>query len=336
MIDRWVTKTHTIQNFVAGWTSDETKIKSLFNNMLRSWNEKYHVPLITWMPYAYRNWTAPNPNDIISSGGYDDYINNFAKKLKVFLSGPDGFFGNGDDRRAYVRFAHQMNGNWFPWSPSCSWSCEQTGQSIRQTSDSFVNMWQHVVNVLENVGIHNATRLQMVWSVNNINFQDPLTKFYPGDTYVDWIGVDGYNFGDTLPSHGWEPAATVFKDVFYNGRKVSSQKPLAVTEFGTVTSPKETTDKVKWIDDSFKIFNDQKVGMILCYNVDAGKTDFAVFDGANGDETYSDTYNGYSSYRKAIQGDWNMIGTNSTNARLISDDVFMRGIEKNGTNIYIN
>jgi len=337
MIDRWVTKVHTIQNFYAGWTGDDTITKTLFNNMQRSWINYYHVPLITWMPYAWKHWTSPNPNEIIANGEYDDYIKLFGKNLKAFLSGPDGIWGTYDDRRAYLRFAHQMNGNWFPWAPTCSWSCQQSGQTINQPTISYVTMWRHVVGILDELGVRNSTRLQLVWSVNNINFQDPLNKFYPGDFYVDWIGVDGYNFGNVIPDHNWEPASQVFKnDIFSQLNSISSKKPIAVTEFGSVTSPKSTDDKNQWIDDAYTIFKSNNVKMVLCYNLDAGNTDFAVFDGKHGDETFSFTYNAYSSYRKAIQEDWKMIGSNSTNIRLISDYLFMYGVEQNSNSTRVN
>jgi hypothetical protein len=325
LIDKWVTKTHTIQNHYAGWSKDESRTKSFFLQLLKSWSNDYHVPLISWLPYAYDNWTAPNPNEIIASGVYDDYIRSFVKNLKVFLSGPDGIFGTNDDRRAYLRFAHQMNGNWFPWAPNCAWSCQQTGQNIAQTAVSYVTMWRHVTKIFDDFGIRNASRLQLVWTVNNINMQDdPLEKFYPGDFYVDWIGVDGYNFGDTIPAHNWEPATKVFKDIFSQIKSVTSKKPIAVTEFGSVTSPKTADDKNQWISDAFEIFKTNNVNMILCYNLDGGNTDFAVFDGKTGDETYSFT-NAYSSYRKAIQEDPMMIGSNPADIRLISDSVFIYG-----------
>jgi len=334
MIDRWVTKIHTVQNFITGWTNNEDVLRILFNNALRSWKERSHVPMITWMPYAYADWTAPNPNELIANGRYDDYVKNFGKRLKVFLSGSDQIYGTSDDRRAYVRFAHQMNGNWFPWSPSCAWSCQSTGQEIHQSSTSYVKMWKYIVDVFDSLGIRNASRLQMVWSVNNIDFQNGIEDFYPGDNYVDWVGLDGYNFGDTVPQHDWETASQVFKDIIPKVKKVGGKKPIAITEFASVTSPKSVAEKSKWIEDAFSIFKDNNILMVIVFNEDReGPKDFAIFDGKTGDETYNELYSAYSAYRKAIQEDYNMIGANSTNIRLISDSLFMKGYEMNNTNI---
>ncbi len=33
-------------------------------------------------------------------------------QLYVFLAGPDGKLGTDDDRRAYMRWGHEMNGGW--------------------------------------------------------------------------------------------------------------------------------------------------------------------------------------------------------------------------------
>ena len=30
--------------------------------------------------------------------------------------GADGALGTADDRRAYMRWGHEMNGGWYPWS----------------------------------------------------------------------------------------------------------------------------------------------------------------------------------------------------------------------------
>ena len=40
---------------------------------------------------------------LISNGTFDAYINAFSNRLKQWLAGPDGIYGNDDDRRAYLR-----------------------------------------------------------------------------------------------------------------------------------------------------------------------------------------------------------------------------------------
>jgi len=218
-----------------------------------------------------------------------------------------------------------MNGNWFPWAPSCSWSCEQTGQQILQSAQSYVNMWRHVVFTFDSLGMRNTTRLNFIWGVNNVDFQgNDISQFYPGDEYVDWVAIDGFNFGDRVPSHSWESANNVFPDsLFASVASVAPSKPIAVTEFGSVTSPKGVTEKNKWIQDAFTIFRGQDVRMINSYNI-FGDTDFGVFAGPNGNEKFS-KWNGFSAYREALSEYW-IFGSDLDNPRLISDSLFQQGI----------
>jgi len=247
----------------------------------------------------------------------------FGKKLKTFLSGPDGVYANEDDRRLYIRFAPQMNGNWFPWSPYCTWSCEQNGQNIKQSVQSYVDMFRHVIDVFDLIGIHNSTRLQIIWAVNNVNFQESIDHFYPGDQYVDWIGIDGFNFGNTVPNNEWSDPVKVFSEILTSVSNISSSgKPLAVTEFGCVTKHKGVDAKSDWLNDALKLFQDHSVSMVISYNGD----DKGVFGEANGDDNY-DKFKCYKSWKESMSEDW-MIGTNITNKRLISDHVFIYGKEK--------
>ena len=74
-----------------------------------------------------------------------------------------------------------MNGYWYPWS-------EQ--RNGNQPGD-YVKAWRHVVDIFRSVGATNAT---WVWCVNTPDhITTPLTELYPGDNYVDWTAIDGYN-----------------------------------------------------------------------------------------------------------------------------------------------
>ncbi len=44
---------------------------------------------------------------------YDTYINQFGDRLKTWLAGNDGIFGNNDDRRAYLRLGMKSQRNVF-------------------------------------------------------------------------------------------------------------------------------------------------------------------------------------------------------------------------------
>jgi len=109
-----------------------------------------------------------------------------------------------------VRFAHEMNGSWYPWA-------QQPGR--------YVSTFRQVANA-----VHQAPSSAMLWSPNDgggypfaggpyeakpgtADFaaldtnhdgqltmsDDPFTPYYPGDSYVDWVGLSLYHFGSTYP-----------------------------------------------------------------------------------------------------------------------------------------
>ncbi|MDX1531405.1 MAG: glycosyl hydrolase, partial [Rhodothermales bacterium] len=61
-----------------------------------------------------------------------------------------------------------------------------------------------------------AANVAWVWSPNVVSVPDTpdndMHRYYPGDAYVDWVGLDGYNFGDHHDEwHRWQSFAEVFE-----------------------------------------------------------------------------------------------------------------------------
>ena len=77
-----------------------------------------------------------------------------------------------------------MNGNWFPWAEHANGN---------QPGD-YVAAWRHVHDIFTQVGATNAT---WVWCpyVELAPELGPLARYYPGDDYVDWTSLDGFNWG---------------------------------------------------------------------------------------------------------------------------------------------
>ena len=106
----------------------------------------------------------------IASGEYDPYLRTFATAVKEFRN------------NIVLSFGHEMNGGWYPWG-------------YRHTSPKiFVAAWRHIVQVFREAGASNVTWL---WTVNVMdkNVPAPIPSpdaWWPGGSYVNWIGVDGY------------------------------------------------------------------------------------------------------------------------------------------------
>lgn len=108
----------------------------------------------------------------IASGQYDKYLQSFAAEVRAFGS------------KVVISFGHEMNGNWY------SWGYQNT------PAKTFVAAWRRIVTVFRTAGAHNVIWL---WTVNVINNDLPVpipdpTPWWPGRSYVNWVGIDGYYY----------------------------------------------------------------------------------------------------------------------------------------------
>lgn len=139
----------------------------------------------------------------------------------------------------YLRLAWEMNGDWFDWSPGAH---SVNGRAYANTAAGYVRMWRHVHDIFAAAG---ATNVRWVWSPNtyaHINASASYTALYPGDSYVDWVAMDGYNWG-TSRGGAWE----TFTDEFaqsYDTLVAMTAKPLMIAEVGCAELG---GDKAAWI-----------------------------------------------------------------------------------------
>jgi hypothetical protein len=106
----------------------------------------------------------------IASGRYDAYLRSYAAAVKAF------------GRRVVLSFAPEMNGHWYDWGYG------HTSPAV------FVAAWRHVVTVFRAAGARNVTWL---WTVNVVHCHchiSPPSSWWPGSSYVNWVGIDGYYF----------------------------------------------------------------------------------------------------------------------------------------------
>ena len=183
------------------------------------------IPMVTWEPWLYTQ--GPNQPTYslqnIISGKFDAYITKWAQDSKAW------------GHPYFLRFAHEMNGNWYPWSEQVNGN--KAGQ--------YVKAWQHVHDIFTKLGVKNVT---WVWSPNVESAKTiPLQELYPGSAYVDWIGMDGYNWG-SVDSVGWKSFAQVFQQTHKDIVNVAKGKPLMVAE---TASAEVGGNKSAWIADAF-------------------------------------------------------------------------------------
>jgi hypothetical protein len=203
--------------------------------VIRSWR-RGALPLITWEPRATIQPDQPgydNTNDGIKlariiDGTWDPYIDAYAAAVRD-LGLP-----------VAIRFAHEMNGNWFPWSE------ERNGN---QRGD-YVQAWRHVWSRFAAAG---ATNVIWVWSPNVVTGRPSvrLAPLYPGDDVVDFVGVVGYYRRVIIEPDG-RPKPATFDNTYrstLDELRTFTAKPIMLTEVGATEIGGK---KAEWMTSFFE------------------------------------------------------------------------------------
>lgn len=180
------------------------------------------LPLLTWEPWDPWN-RGPDGTPrfdqpdytlaMLSSGRYDAYIRTQAIALRD-LGTP-----------VALRFAHEMNGYWYPWGVAT--------QGAGNSAAAYVRAWRHVWQIFHDAG---AANVIWVWSVNVVSGAPrvPLASVYPGDRYVDWVGLSGY-LDNAVTSFEAE-----YADTLAQLRRFAGNKPWLIAETGASASDPAT------------------------------------------------------------------------------------------------
>lgn len=165
------------------------------------------LPMVTWSPDVKGNLGLnPYPLASIANGTFDTYLTRQGRALATVPG------------KVVVRFAHEMNGNWFPW-----------GRGVNGNTDAqYVAAYRHVHAVLAAAG---ATNIIWAWSPAVVATPTALDTLYPGSDYVDWVAPDLYldHPGDTVGAV-W-PAAQAELD------RIAGDKPIFIAETGVTPGP---------------------------------------------------------------------------------------------------
>jgi beta-mannanase len=117
-----------------------------------------------------------------------------------------------------LRFAHEMNGNWYPWAEGVNGN----------GAGDYVAAWRHVRSVFTSVG---TPGVSWVWSPNvPYTGSIPLTGLYPGPDTVDVVGLDGYNFGTSQSWSSWVQPDALFGPGLQALRALAPGKPVIISE----------------------------------------------------------------------------------------------------------
>ncbi len=232
-----------------------------------TWDEDYNarkvdlswrrgaLPVITWMP-AHKGNTRPEDTsqDRILDGEWDDYIRTYATALRT------------DAKPVVMRFAHEQNGNWYPWSAGGNRAFYNgtRGEPYFNTPEKFIAMWRHVWQIFEDEGANDYA----IWAWTPVNSDavkanttdisktsfglTDIEDSYPGDGYVDWVGMSGYAY----QNGSWSYTKS-FAGTFNRLKALAPQKRILVAETGAAENTgaaSNTEKKAAWIAETLRGF----------------------------------------------------------------------------------
>jgi hypothetical protein len=151
----------------------------------------------------------PWDNDQFNINDFETYIPLVEKKMKFFK----------DLGVAILRFGFEMNGIWIPdYEP-----------------EAFVKAYRRFIEIAKSVNPH----IQSLWCPNVTILAHEITPYYPGDDYVDYNGLDGFDhWSENIFNlmHYCLPDLT-FQQLFGKDvatvQRIAPNKPIIIAEVGT-------------------------------------------------------------------------------------------------------
>jgi beta-mannanase len=250
---------------------------SVFNDTATTW-AAWEDPWFAHMPadqpqFAWRKWLASGPKTLVisqslvptgidanwralgASGAYDDHIRALAQNLVNY--------GMGD---TIIRLAHEGNGNWF---------YDGIGTTPAQVSD-WKTYWAHFVSVMRSVP---GTSFEFDWTVNPASPAVAFDDYYPGDSAVDIIGVDQYDWASAWVGTAQPARFNYQRDIALGLNAVANYaqahgKPLSIPEWGLVptTVPQGMGDDAYFVDQLAAIVRTHAVRYESYFNATGSTT----------------------------------------------------------------
>lgn len=180
-------------------------------------------------------------------GTHDAWLRQYAHDAKAF------------GKEVWLRPFHEMNGYWYPWGGTVN------GNSPKKA----VEAWVHVRTLFREEG---ATNVKFVWCPNRESVPstsaNAIKKYWPGEAYVDFMGIDGFNYGKD-PKYSWSRWMS-FAQLYsgpYAQLTALSDKPIIVAETACHT---KGGDKAKWISEMFRVIplDFEQIKCVVWFNFD--------------------------------------------------------------------
>lgn len=191
---------------------NDESITNFPHGLLNSIYDKRAIPMITWEPWASTLSSNNLEEELqaedkifknILQGKFDNYIRGFAQILSAY------------DKPIFLRFAHEFDNPQYPWSTAG-----------KNTSEEFKEAWKYVYTLLKEEGAHKTIWVWNPWKAKAVD------AYYPGDEYVDWIGITMLDYSPVkgIKEYSFSELYQPFSERLFD----LTRKPIMLAEFGSL------------------------------------------------------------------------------------------------------
>lgn len=200
------------------------------------------TPIVSMELWHWMGGRADDPLANIAKGKYDAFFTAWARAARA------------DGKRVLLRFGFEMNGDWFSWGGR---------------PKLFTDAWKRVHAIFRK---EKADRVEWVWSPNVMSVPDKpensMHHYYPGGGLVDWVALDGYNFGDHHDEwHEWESFESVYRTALPELERRYPEKRIMIAETGA--PPGKNDQREKWIREAYAYLQGRpRIQALVWFNYD--------------------------------------------------------------------
>lgn len=205
-----------------------------------SWiREADSIPYIRLMLRSSAEQNVEEPvftlQDILA-GNFDADLSNWCSSARDFAT------------PLLTEFGTEVNGEWFPWNGVWNGGGELSGYGDPSEPDGperFKDAYRHIIQTCRDEGASNIT---WVFHVNAGDYPEEdwnaLENYYPGDDWIDWIGISNYG-AQTPQEEYWEEFRVGIDAVYPRLEALTADKPFFIAEFG-VAKNNPLGDQAEW------------------------------------------------------------------------------------------
>jgi beta-mannanase len=196
---------------------------------------------LTYQTSKYGAFNADYLYEVLS-GTHDEAIDELINRI-VMLDEPVLFRPN-----------NEMNGDW------CSYNAMYT----HKDTAVYRAFWRWLHDRFEEAGAENVI---WVWNPNWGDFPsaqwNSYLNYFPGEDYVDVIGLTGYNTGTYYPDETWRSFDEIYLPMLWEYNRRFSGFPYMITEFGSSATG---GDKGAWIASALDMVEKMNIKAAVWWN----------------------------------------------------------------------